>query len=307
MRTDLPDRLPDRHDEPEKKRLQTQRPAHTKGDDSYALAGVTSVSTRVGRRALRDLRHSLSGRDIAIVGAVAEHRYLTARQIEQLLFFTHRSQTTATRICRRVLQRLTDDRVLARLERRIGGAAAGSAAYIYALGPAGHRILDGDGRRRRGHEPSLVFLRHTLAVADTRIELELAHRASSLRLITVEVEPACWRSYHGYGGGRERVRPDLHVATSTEEFDDFWFLEIDLSTESIPAVIRKCRSYEHYRRSGREQERSGVFPAVVWVTQDERRRRKIQQAIDAARTVPAEIFRVTTSAHLIPLIVGGPA
>ena len=306
MRTELPDRLPDRHDDPATNRLQTPRPAHTKGDDSYALSGVPSVSTRVGPRALRDLRHSLSERDIAIVGAVAEHRYLTARQIEQLHFSTHRSPTTATRICRRVLQRLTDDTVLARLERRIGGAAAGSAAFIYALGPAGHRLLDGDGRRRRGHEPSLVFLRHTLAVADARIEIELAHRALSLRLNTVEAEPACWRLFHGVGGGLERIRPDLYVATSTEEFDDFWFLEIDLSTESLSAVVRKCRSYEQYRRSGREQERSGVFPAVVWVTQDEPRRRKIQQAIDAAGNVPVEIFRVTTSAHLIPLIVGGP-
>jgi hypothetical protein len=128
-----------------------------------------------------------------------------------------------------------------------------------------------------------------------------------LRLVTVEVEPACWRSFHGYGGGLERIRPDLYVATSTDEYDDFWFVEVDLSTESIPAVVRKCRSYEQYRRSATEQQRYGVFPAVVWVTQDERRRRKIQLGIDAARNVPTEIFRVTTRANLIPLIVGGPA
>lgn len=307
MSGQLPDRLPDRHDEHEMNSLQTPRPAHNKGDDSHALSVRSSGSARVGRRALQELRANLSDRDLAIVSAVGEHRYLTARQIERLLFVSHQTPTTATRICRRVLQRLTDDRVLNRLERRIGGTAAGSASYIYSLGPAGQRLVSGDERRRRGHEPSPVFLLHTLAIADTRIELEIAHRASTLRLSSVEAEPNCWRSFHGPGGGLERVRPDLYVATSSDEFDDFWFLEIDLSTESIPAVVRKCQAYEQYRRSGREQERSGVFPAVVWVTPDERRAGKIKQAIGAARNLAPDIFRVTTRDHLVPLIEGGPS
>lgn len=303
----LPDRLPARRDEPEASRLQMGRPALAKGDDSYAITDSVPMSARVGSRALWHLRRRLSERDIAIVTAVGQHRYLAARQIEQLLFYLHASDTTATRICRRVLQRLTDDRVLSRLERRIGGVAAGSAAYIYTLGPVGHRLLDEGRTRRRRHEPSPAFLVHTLTIADTRIALERAERSSTLKLTTIEMEPSCWRSFHGSGGGLERLRPDLYIATSSAEFDDFWFLEIDLSTESLPAIVRKCRAYQLYRRTGREQDRSDVFPIVVWVAPDERRASKIRRAISSAKDLPPELFRVTTNTGLVELIAGGPA
>lgn len=40
-------------------------------------------------------------------------------------------------------------------------------------------------------EPSLLFLDHTLAIAEANIDLVLADRAGKLEL--VEVEPTCWR------------------------------------------------------------------------------------------------------------------
>ncbi len=48
---------------------------------------------------------------------------------------------SAARIARRVLARLTELGVLARLERRIGGLRAGSSGYVYYLGPAGQRLV----------------------------------------------------------------------------------------------------------------------------------------------------------------------
>jgi hypothetical protein len=70
-----------------------------------------------------------------------------------------------------VLARLTRDRLLSRPQRRVGGVRAGSASYVYALGPIGRRLLEADGRWRRFTDPSPPFLDQMLAVADTRIAL----------------------------------------------------------------------------------------------------------------------------------------
>ena len=89
----------------------------------------------------------------------------------------HASQLAGARICRRVLARLTDERLLARLQRRVGGVRAGSASFVYALGPIGRRLLD---ERHRYTEPSQLFLDHTLAVADAHIAIVQADRDGRL-------------------------------------------------------------------------------------------------------------------------------
>lgn len=300
----LPDRLPGRVDERIGNQLQTRRPAQFKEVDSSPLMTSKSMRDRIGSRELGRLEQSLSDRDRQTLLAVEEHRFLTAKQIGHLLFTDHASQLTATRICRRVLQRLTEARVLVRLERRVGGARAGSASYVYAVGPAGDRILSGGSRRRWVREPTPVFLAHTLAVADARIGLAGAHRAGTIKLVTVEVEPACWRRYTGPGGGRETIRPDLYLVTEVDDFEDLWFLEIDLDTESLVSVGRKCRAWSAYYRSGREQACSGGFPLVVWVTPNARRVARIERAIGSTPRVEKTLFQVTTSDRLLELIAG---
>jgi hypothetical protein len=87
---------------------------------------------RLGEQGLASLRRELSARDLAIIGYVGQLRLMSAGQIEALSFpgEAHASGLSARRIARRVLERLTRDRLLVRLERRIGGVSAGSAGYI---------------------------------------------------------------------------------------------------------------------------------------------------------------------------------
>src|SRR5918912_4442559 len=136
------------------------------------------MSAYLGRRGLAQLRDRLSERDLEVISSVAEHRFLTTRQIETLHFADHATELAGARVCRRVLARLTDECLLARLERRVGGVRAGSASFVYALGPAGGRLLDG--QRRRTGEPSTTFLTHTLAVAQAHVELIQAARRGQL-------------------------------------------------------------------------------------------------------------------------------
>jgi hypothetical protein len=261
------------------------------------------MSAYLSRRGLEQLSEHLSERDLAVIRSVKEHRFLTSGQIEDLHFDDHTSGEAGARVCRRVIARLTRDRLLSRLQRRIGGVRAGSASFIYALGPVGSRLIDG--QRRRFTEPSPLFLDHTLAVANARIEVVRASRHGKLELVGVEVEPACWRRYTGPGGAREIVRPDLYVVTASEAFEDCWFLEIDRGTESPAAIARKCRAYELYWRSGAEQEKHGTFPLVTWVAPDETRAKRLRNVISSRRNLNQSLFRVTTSAHLVDLVTGG--
>ena len=158
----------------------------------------------------------------------------------------------------------------------------------------GDQLLHGhSGRRaRRFHEPSRRFVKHQLAIADSRLALIQADRQRHLELVECALEPASWRRFRGIGGARLTLKADLYVEIATTPDGDFvnaWFVEVDLGTESITTLLKKCRDYEAYRRTGIEQEEGGGFPLVVWsVTHPhpvkaEARRRALREAIDANR------------------------
>lgn len=50
-----------------------------------------------------------------------------------------------------------------------------------------------------------------------------------------------------------------------EEFEHRAFIEMDLGTESLPTISRKCQRHVAYWHSGLEQQRHGVFPKVWWL------------------------------------------
>lgn len=262
------------------------------------------MSVYLGRRGLARLQAQLSERDLAVIRSVRDHRFLCTRQIEELHFYEHHTPLAGARVCRRVLMRLNRDRLLVRLERRVGGVRAGSASFVYALGPIGARVLD---EQRRFTEPSPLFLDHALAVADAHLQLVKASRAGLLELLSVEVEPRCWRRYVLASGTLETVRPDIRAVVGIGAFEDSWFLEIDRGTESPAALTRKCRIYEGYWRTRSEQNAHGTFPLVAWVAPNERRAERVERVIAQARNLKRNLFRVTTSDKLTELIAGGAA
>ena len=259
---------------------------------------------RLGRRGLERLRDRLADRDLSILRSVEEFRLLTAPQIETLHFIDHATPLTAARSARRVLERLTRDRVLARLERRIGGVRAGSASYVYAVGPAGHRLLHDDATRR-WREPSETFVAHTLDVANLVITVMSAARAGKTTLVEYQTEPACWRDFPRPMAGLQTLKPDLFMATATVDAELRWFIEVDLGTESGAAIVRKCRTYHAYWQTGIEQDCHDVFPKVIWIADTTRRAGLINRAIRGARSLHQPLFGVTTNSEAIGLLAGG--
>lgn len=257
------------------------------------------------------IEEHLTARDIRLLEDLERYRLLTTRQIQRLHFPAipfgeHVTVSAATRGTTRILHRLEALGVVARLERRIGGTKHGSANTIWQLGATGERYLrtrHGHPRRRRFDEPSLTFIAHTIAVRDVLAAIVEHAKPQQYEVLSSDVEPDCWRIFTT-GTGTTTLRPDLFVVTADPDTETHSFVEVDLGTEHLPAVIRKCRIYQRYFRTGIEQAQRGLFPAVVWLVPTAKRGRMIREAVRAARDLDADLFWITTTdqalAHLAP-------
>lgn len=258
---------------------------------------------RFSRAGVVALRDRLTERELGLASQVAQLRLLSGRQIEALYFprELHATAEAAARDCRRVLARLVHERVLVRLARRVGGVRAGSASFVYALGPVGQRLLDGQRARPRRYEPSAAFVDHQLAVSQLVVDLTLAERRGRLEILTVEGEPACWRTLPAVG--RSVLRPDLYLAIGAAELEYRWFVEVDRGTHHRPALVRKAQLYESYYRSGIEQATDEVFPRVAWITPDATRAARLRQAFGGEFS--DGLMLVTTCDKAIDVLSGG--
>jgi hypothetical protein len=273
------------------------------------MRGEQPSRAYVSARGLAQVRGRLSERDLAIIKQVADLRLMSARQIQAIHFLddAHENEGAATRARQRVLARLTRERLLTRLERRIGGVRAGSAGLVLALGPIGQRILMIGGPRQRAYEPTWRFFDHTLAISQLVVDSILASQRGTIDLLNCQPEPRCWREFSGLGS-RRLLRPDLFLTLGIGQYELRWFVEVDRGSESLPVVIRKCRLYNDYYQSGKEQAANGgVFPRVCWVAPDERRAERIRQAIARDRTLPARLFVVTTDTDALATLKGAPS
>ncbi len=261
---------------------------------------------RTGSKGLRLSREHLSTRDLEIIRQVSKLRLISSRQIEALYFSVedHASGLSAARGCRRVLAGLTENRLLVRLDRRVGGVRAGSASYIYGLGPVGHRVLEAGGNRPRFREPTTTFVDHTLAVTQVVVDVTLARRGGAFEILSCQSEPRCWREFSGLGGPMF-LRPDLFLALGVGEYEQHWFVEIDRGSEHLPALLRKCRIYDAYYRSGKEQAAHGVHPRVCWIMPDNRRVARLEAAIARDHRLTRALFVTTTFEQALSTLSGG--
>jgi len=260
----------------------------------------------------QEVASRLSERDWEIITTVRSFKYLTTRQISRQHFGLSTDEGAIPRHANHALARLRALGLLANLERRIGGVRAGSGGHVWQITDVARRLLgehlnESDSGRIRVFEPSTTFLEHTLAVAEVVISLQQATNGAEIKLTHLQVEPECWRSYLGPSGETRWIKPDLAVVTESGGFEDHWFVEVDRATEPPNRVIKKCRQYEEYRRSDREQAKHGVFPAVVWVVPNQRRRDQLRGRVDSEVENDDRLFTVVTPSDLGALVVAGAA
>jgi hypothetical protein len=261
---------------------------------------------RYREAALAVLREELTGRDMAIISQVAELRLMSARQITAVHFPLSEYPTTqaATRASNRALCRLVEDRVLMRFERRVGGVRGGSGGYLYSIGPIGHRILERTSARPPFRELSAAFVLHALAVAQLVVDCTLAARDKRFDMLVCQTEPHCWRQYVS-STGSVALRPDLFFALGVGEYEHRFFVEVDMGTEHLPTLMRKCHRYEGYFVSGREKAAYGVSPRTCWIVPSPDRASRLRRAIDQDRRLTSRLFTVITTEHALDVLSGG--
>ncbi len=252
------------------------------------------------------MRDRLSDRDNRILDTLRKLDFMTTNQIQRLFILDSASPDTAARTSRRAMAKLRDYGLVQNLGRRIGGIRAGSSATIWHLSEAGYRYLDLDSEnkvRKRQLEPSITYLNHILSVAECYTQLHEICRDTTT-LSHISVEPECWRPYRGRGKVIQ-LKPDLFAITKTDGYEDRWFIEMDLDTESANVISTKCDRYRDYYKANIEQRNSGVFPVVLWIVPTIKRKEKLQEVIKASQKTALKMFLIITPNELKTLITQG--
>lgn len=253
---------------------------------------------RVRSAYVDQLANRLSERDWQVAIAVNRLRVASGEQIERLCFVDVREGRSRIVTRSRVLARLVAWRVLVPLTRRIGGARRGSSAQLYALDTAGSRLLAQDqlaqGERvrvRRPGTPGERTLRHMAAVGELYVTLVELARTSGFGVSEFVTEPGCYWP-NGLGGW---LKPDAYAVLARGRVLDYWWIEHDEATESLPTIRRKIQTYLDFWRRG-QRGPSDVVPRVLVSTITKQRRDAIGAVV---RRLPGaeELVTVVESAN----------
>jgi hypothetical protein len=259
-----------------------------------SLRSRAAVTTRVTDASVRRLTGQLTPIDYCVLEALKTIHIATGAQLRRLYWA---DTDTGKRLARHRLAKLTKLRLIARLDRRIGGVRAGSDGYTYALDVAGLRVVaDGTaiGRQRRPSTPGDRYLVHALAVTDRFVDITELESAHAFEVLAFEAEPASWRTYSTEHGRQLTIKPDAFILVADDQWEHSWFIEVDRATEHRPTILRKAADYIRYWQSGVEQAAADVFPQVLWVTPDKTRADRLTDWLHSLDRSTADIFQVCT-------------
>lgn len=247
--------------------------------------------------------------DRQILTAIQRYRYLLTGQLQRLYFTEAATPSAAHRAATRTLKRLRELGLIEHLTRRIGGVRAGSAGLVWHITHAGERLIYLENHTltptKRFFEPSPYFLSHSLAVAEVAVSLtELCREYQTMKLTTLQPEPECWRTFSEYGA-IQSLKPDLFAITVSGQYEDRWFIEVDLATESPSKIVSKCERYHKYYRSGLEQQEAEVFPLTVWIVPTTERKQQLITYIKDAFDKQPKLFAIITKDELEHLVCYG--
>jgi hypothetical protein len=257
---------------------------------------------------------------VALAGSLSPRRWELLRAVEQVRLATgdqltrrfYGSGSAAERLARLDLAYLYNHSILHRLERRIGGARAGSTGFIYALGPVGRRLLDyerGDGvtSGRSRYEPTVGFVQHALAVTEVWVGLHeyltdswTGERDAEFDFL---VERNAWRSYPAEYGNVATLKPDAEVWLRRQDTEECFWLEVDRATERRATIRRKLDAYASYYRTGLEQAERDCFPLTVWLTTTPARARVLEELVAELPGGSRRLFKVGLLSAASPFLL----
>jgi len=131
-------------------------------------------------------------------------------------------------------------------------------------------------------------------------------RAGAFAIEELHAEPGSWRWFAGIGGARRVLKPDAFVRLGVGDFELASFIEMDMASESLPTIARKCGVYVDYWRSGVEQRIHGMFPRVFWLVPHSKRLQAIGQVVRRLPQETRELFAVALHEHAADLLAQLP-
>jgi hypothetical protein len=270
---------------------------HRNRDDCLvtAVAGGGRVSAARAAAVIRGL--SPLQREVA--RTVAMVRVASGRQLQRLHFG---ESTAAARRAGRTLKRLTDQRVLGRLPRQVGGVRAGSAGFVYRLDVVG-QSLTAYGRGRRPWQVGSEFTAHGLLVAECYVRLVEVARESPIDLGEYRVEADAWWAFTGEHGATY-LKPDALAVILNGPYEDRWWLEVDNDSENPGRIARKAEQYARAFRLGATGHEP--FPKVLWVCTSEQRRRSVARGLRTLAAGDRQLFQTCTLDELADVVLTGP-
>lgn len=258
----------------------------------------------------RQAKQSLSPQHTQLLTLLGTYRFMRTDQFVALLKDSFSSHRSATRQLQRHLAYLEQQKLIYRLQRRIGGWEKGSGTNIWALTEAGYKLVFATTIRHRRRRYSVDFVDHTLEVTQASVDIittvATLKKTNSHYTCTLEQEPKAWRDYLSRIGDKRTLKPDLTASIYGPEFTDHYFFEIDRATENLTRIMRKMHIYGNYLATGAEQDALGVFPAVVWVVPTTTRRDTLARKFLREPDLPHDLWIVITNTELPTLIAEGP-
>jgi hypothetical protein len=216
----------------------------------------------------------LTARDVRVLNAVCDMRFLTREQIQQIVF----SPSTAS-WCKRRLALLYHNAYLDRIYVPSLNTF-GSTKAIYTLASRGAGVVARDRKLevreldwRPGHnDRELYFMRHTLAINDFRIALMLAAQERGLALAWSDERALRRREMKDYvedpkhRGRRLTVVPDGYFTLEGEGHASAFAVEMDRATVEEKPFKEKVRAYGEWKLGGAYERRySTKSLRVLWV------------------------------------------
>jgi hypothetical protein len=255
---------------------------------------------QLSRQRLKHL--GLKQRDIEILQAIGDCKIMNTNQIQRIFFTKLTTDKRNIRAARRALHRLVSKKYgyINRL-RSIGGADAGSTASDYTLTASGAKLLSTAERVYEPYKPDLrgTFYEHVTGLTGFYTTIRELAKNGPLRLIALETEPTCHRSY---GSPNQTLRPDQYLRAAyqigTDTLFFHWFIEWDNDQEHRAEITRKLWQYQEYALTGIEQQKYGTFPLVLWIVPDAHRKNWLLKLIRGTEGLIAELFIVKTRASV---------
>lgn len=253
---------------------------------------------RISDQQLAAIDLALTDRDKQILAIIREAKYLLTGQLQRLFSLSSRGYTT------RLLRKLKDYGLINALPPK---HVAERTECIWYLTEAGERLFNLGKEKPRVRKVvernTFTYLRHIIAVAEVYVQvIELTRKDPEITLARHQFEPTCWRFYNHHDKDIT-LKPDLMLVTNLDDFEDKWFIEMDLNTEDIHVIMEKCKRYHQYYATGIEHKKHGIFPMVVWIVPNARRRKLIEENIRSTFMDKQKIFIVITPDELQDLFM----